>query len=81
MYYNIYEGFAPDTQYNKIALHLTMTVAGLFAFATRTRLAENGNFGNPRLSRKFLRRRRPCLRYCSGMHLYHDRTHLVQGKK
>ena len=39
MYYNIYEGSAPDTQYNKIALHLAMTVAGLFTLATSDRPA------------------------------------------
>ena len=49
MYYNIYEGRAPDTQYIKIALHLAMTVTGLFAFATSLRPAADGNFGTPRL--------------------------------
>lgn len=50
MYYNIYEGFGtPNITYNKIALHLAMTVAGLFAVATSVRPAADGNFGTPRL--------------------------------
>lgn len=80
MYYNIYEGSAPDTQYIKIALHLAMTVTGLFAFATSLRPAADGNFGNPRLSIGFNGFRQPRSVYSSGMRLYHNRTYLVHNR-